>query len=155
MNLISARPSVVKLFFVVSSVGLVVTELKTLAGGSQDVNTPDGTGTQAGFYHPYGVAVDSSSNIFVVERFAHRIRKVTPNGGMHEVHAFLETVIVLLCFFFFITEHASTCTITSIQCSRQKFTTDLANYGCHYLIDGLFSFCDVCVRVCVLAAGFL
>ncbi len=83
----------------VPSVGLVVTEVKTLAGGLVG-GLPahaDGSGAQAGFYYPYGVAVDSSSNIFVVERFAHRIRKVTPNGGMHEVHAFFDNVRVLLC----------------------------------------------------------
>ncbi len=77
-----------------------MTEVKTLAGGLNGgfpVHA-DGTGSQAGFYHPYGVAVDSSSNIFVVERFAHRIRKVTPNGGIHEVHAFLGIVMVLFFF---------------------------------------------------------
>jgi hypothetical protein len=70
---------------------MVVTEVRTLAGGLNGTKAAyaDGTGRQAGFDCPEGVAVDSSSNVFVAERFAHRIRKVTPNGGMHEVHVFL------------------------------------------------------------------
>jgi hypothetical protein len=75
---------------VVPSVGLVVTEMRTLAGGLNGTQGAfaDGMGQQAGFDRPYGVAVDSSSNVFVAERFTHRIRKVTPDGGMFEVYFF-------------------------------------------------------------------
>jgi hypothetical protein len=70
----------------VLSVALGVTEVRTLAGGLNGTNAAyaDGKGQQAGFALPSGVAVDSSSNVFVSS--SHRIRKVTPDGGMHEVH---------------------------------------------------------------------
>ena len=38
----------------------------------------DGTGTNAGFYFPYGVAVDSASNVYVADTYDSEIRKVTP-----------------------------------------------------------------------------
>jgi hypothetical protein len=62
--------------------------VKTLAGGLSGTQGAyaDGTGQQAGFDRPFGVAVDSSGNVFVAERFAHRIRKVTANGGTHDAH---------------------------------------------------------------------
>jgi sugar lactone lactonase YvrE len=51
----------------------------TLAGsGSQAF--ADGTGAGASFRDPYGVAVDTSGNVFVGDANNHRIRKVTPGG---------------------------------------------------------------------------
>jgi len=55
----------------------------TLAGGSFGIN--DGTGTNAQFYDPIGLAMDSATNLYVVdERFnsglSSSIRKVTPAG---------------------------------------------------------------------------
>jgi hypothetical protein len=81
------------------------------------MGSADGTGTQASFNRPYGVAVDSSSNVFVAERFAHRIRKVTPNGGTHELY----DVAVVMPRFSLQIGHTS-CTRTSIQNSSQIFT---------------------------------
>ena len=53
----------------------------TLAGSLS--NTPgstDGTGTNASFSYPYGVAVDSTGNVYVADNGSHRIRKITPAG---------------------------------------------------------------------------
>ncbi len=54
--------------------------ITTLAGPSESPGWFDGTGSAARFYKPYGVAVDSSGNIFVADTNNHTIRKVTPAG---------------------------------------------------------------------------
>jgi len=51
----------------------------TLAGGG-NYSFADGTGTNARFYLPTGVAVDSSGNVYVADSLNFRIRKVTPAG---------------------------------------------------------------------------
>ena len=67
----------------------------TVAGGSTYGST-DGIGVNALFYHPIGVAVDSSDNIFVADSVNHKIRKITTakligtptndNVGLHDVN---------------------------------------------------------------------
>lgn len=50
-----------------------------LAGnGVAGVGGTNGAGTSASFYHPIGVAVDSSGNVFVVELGNNQIRKISP-----------------------------------------------------------------------------
>jgi sugar lactone lactonase YvrE len=51
--------------------------VSTLAGNGT-AGSADGQGTAAGFEWPSGVAVDSSGNVYVAERY--KIRKVTPDG---------------------------------------------------------------------------
>ncbi|VDB01162.1 hypothetical protein S1OALGB6SA_2263, partial [Olavius algarvensis spirochete endosymbiont] len=46
--------------------------------GTDTPGFANGTGTEAQFYYPAGVAVDSSGNVYVVESGNHRIRKITP-----------------------------------------------------------------------------
>ncbi len=59
------------------------TVVSTLAGGVSGTNAAyaDGSGTNAGFSYPWGVAVDASGNVFVADAGSNRIRKVTAGGG--------------------------------------------------------------------------
>jgi sugar lactone lactonase YvrE len=53
--------------------------VSTLAG-SEDYGYADGTGTEAQFHYPHGVAVDGKGNVYVGDKGNHRIRKITPRG---------------------------------------------------------------------------
>jgi hypothetical protein len=53
----------------------------TLAGaGRFNEGSNDGTNTTARFNHPYGIAVDSATNLYVADTINHTIRKVAPVG---------------------------------------------------------------------------
>lgn len=52
----------------------------TIAGKPYTPGTADGTGTEARFYRPYGIALDQDGNIIVADEWNHLIRKVTPDG---------------------------------------------------------------------------
>src|SRR5438105_3678542 len=55
----------------------VVTTLAGLAGSR---GSADGTGSAARFYYPWGMATDSSGNVYVADSFNSTIRKITPAG---------------------------------------------------------------------------
>jgi sugar lactone lactonase YvrE len=52
----------------------------TLAGLAGNAGSSDGLGTNAEFYEPEGIAVDSSSNVFVADTWNHTIREISPSG---------------------------------------------------------------------------
>ena len=52
----------------------------TFAGLADATGWQDGTGSNARFDCPYGVAVDTSSNVYVAEVYNCMIRKITPEG---------------------------------------------------------------------------
>jgi hypothetical protein len=52
----------------------------TLAGKAGQSGRSDGTGEDARFYYPFGVAVDGDKNVYVADRFNRVIRMVTPEG---------------------------------------------------------------------------
>jgi sugar lactone lactonase YvrE len=54
----------------------------TLAGAASSSGSADGTGSAARFDMPYGVATDSSGNVYVVDTDNHTIRKMTPAGAV-------------------------------------------------------------------------
>jgi hypothetical protein len=53
----------------------------TSLAGSGTASFSDGSGTNAGFSNPYGLAIDASGNVFVSDVNNQRIRKVTASGG--------------------------------------------------------------------------
>ncbi len=57
----------------------------TLAGLSGQAGMQDGTGTQAQFSSPAGIAVGSDGNIYVADTGNSSVREVTPAGGGHHL----------------------------------------------------------------------
>ncbi|HUM03254.1 MAG TPA: NHL repeat-containing protein [Thermoanaerobaculia bacterium] len=55
-------------------------QVVTTLAGSGAHGSADGTGTAATFYTPQGLAVDSSGNVYVADKFSNKIRKITPEG---------------------------------------------------------------------------
>ena len=60
----------------ITSAGVV----STLAGNSGNSGSADGTGAEAGFNGPWGVAVDAGGNVYVADSRNNTIRKVTATG---------------------------------------------------------------------------
>lgn len=60
---------------------IIVTEgVTTLAGTPGLSGTADGTGADARFVNPTGIAADDAGNIYVADRVNHTVRKITPDG---------------------------------------------------------------------------
>jgi len=56
--------------------------VSTLAGLAGVSGSNDGTGSNARFYSPAGVAVDSAGNVYVADTYNHTIRKITSTGSV-------------------------------------------------------------------------
>lgn len=54
--------------------------MTTLAGAAGIGGSADGTGTEARFFYPKGVAVDGSGNVYVADADNFTVRKITPAG---------------------------------------------------------------------------
>jgi sugar lactone lactonase YvrE len=54
----------------------------TLAGQAGVVGNADGTNSQAQFYYPSGIAVDSIGNLYVADTDNHSLREITPLGAV-------------------------------------------------------------------------
>jgi sugar lactone lactonase YvrE len=57
----------------------IAQNVSTLAG-SGVLGSADGTGNQASFNNPGGIAVDASGNVYVADQTNHKIRKITSAG---------------------------------------------------------------------------
>ncbi|MGP8200551.1 MAG: MBG domain-containing protein [Limisphaerales bacterium] len=55
--------------------------VSTIAGSAGNSGTNDGTNSDARFYHPEGVAVDTHGNVYVADSWNYTIRKITPVGS--------------------------------------------------------------------------
>jgi hypothetical protein len=60
----------------ITSTGVV----STLAGLAGSYGSADGAGSNARFFNPGGVAVDSAGNVYVADRDNHTVRRITPAG---------------------------------------------------------------------------
>ena len=58
---------------------ILTVTVSTLAGNSTS-GYADGTAAEARFNSPIGIAFDSQDNLYVCDRFNHRIRRITPDG---------------------------------------------------------------------------
>jgi len=52
----------------------------TILAGSGEPGSNDGIGPAASFYLPWGLAVDSASNVYVADSYNNMIRKISPAG---------------------------------------------------------------------------
>lgn len=52
----------------------------TFAGQAGSAGSNDGTGVNARFLYPKGLAIDTAGNVYVADSFNHIIRKITPAG---------------------------------------------------------------------------
>ncbi len=57
-------------------------EVVTLAGSAGQVGSADGTGSDARFNYPTGVAVDTAGHVYVADQANHTIRQITPAGAV-------------------------------------------------------------------------
>lgn len=55
-------------------------KVSTIAGTKGVTGAANGAGTAASFNQPYGIAVDSSGNLFITDQLNNLIRKITPAG---------------------------------------------------------------------------
>ncbi len=75
---ISVSPTAVPTSFV-----LTQDIITTIAGtGDSSFSGDGGTATSASLSHPYGIALDSSSNVYIADQWNHRIRKMTVSTGI-------------------------------------------------------------------------
>jgi streptogramin lyase len=56
-------------------------EITTMAGLAGTNGSADGVGTNASFYYPRGIAVDSNTNVYVADMYNHIIRKLSLSGA--------------------------------------------------------------------------
>jgi sugar lactone lactonase YvrE len=54
--------------------------ISTIAGQTGNLGTGNGTGTNATFAYPWGIACDPAGNIYVADYYDGTIRKITPSG---------------------------------------------------------------------------
>ncbi len=56
--------------------------VSTLAGSAGTLNSFDGIGTNANFFHPEGIAFDGAGNLYIADTWNHTIRKITAAGSV-------------------------------------------------------------------------
>jgi sugar lactone lactonase YvrE len=74
-----------KQLFLVLSVGVMTFSysqvmVTNFAGGWGSSGYQDGIGSQAKFFSPMGITIDTNNNLYVADTYNNRIRKITPTG---------------------------------------------------------------------------
>lgn len=59
--------------------------VRTIAGAVQAIGSADGTGVNARFSYPQGVAIDALANVYVSDTMNNTIRRITPAGAVSTV----------------------------------------------------------------------
>jgi len=79
-NYIRMKSLLTLLFSIFLTIQVQAQLVLTIAGVLDSIGAVNGSALQAHFNNPHGIAVDGSGNIYVADRFGHRIRKITPAG---------------------------------------------------------------------------
>ncbi len=99
----------------------------TWAGLAESSGSTDGTGNAARFSYPFGVAVDSSGNVYVVDSENHTIRKVAPPVSVPQIQTQLQSQVIPMGVNLTFTVAADGTAPLSYQ--WKKGATSLANGG--------------------------
>jgi len=65
----------------------------TTVAGDGMIGNEDGTGTEAGFYHPQDVAAAADGTLYVVDTLNHLIRRISPEGQVTTLNASSNRVV--------------------------------------------------------------
>jgi len=76
------RKSLLYLVFVAWCSNAGAQLVSTVAGKQDTTGTADGIGVNATFNSPHGVTCDKSGNIYIADRFNHKIRKIAPGNAV-------------------------------------------------------------------------
>jgi sugar lactone lactonase YvrE len=60
-------------------------DVSTIAGAIQESGSADGTGIDARFHYPQGVAIDALGNVYVADTMNSTIRRITPAGTVSTI----------------------------------------------------------------------
>jgi gliding motility-associated-like protein len=72
--------AIILLLFLVVPVFVSAQTVSTVAGMAGVVGSSNGPASSSSFNNPHGVAVDQQGNVFVADRYGHKIRKITQAG---------------------------------------------------------------------------
>ncbi len=103
--------------------GTCVAVVTTIAGGVS--RFADGTGTNAGFNMPQGLAVDALGNVFIADFHNNLIRQVNPGGGIH-MRAFTRAGVSLMV--------SSVLISCACPATADRGVASVAMWGCRFSV---------------------